>query len=165
MEQENKNKSELEVKKEMSLWELIVGFTVMIGVCIWIWNIASSGPTVTKPSKQVVLSICNPAPEAVINRISSGLTIAGGGSIRKAFVVKSNDYESVFFISVDLQGKGLEGERDVATFATNRLDSTGLTLSVDAVADEFSDWPLGKNTSFGISMIDDGVSDSRSCVE
>jgi hypothetical protein len=78
--------------------------------------------------------------------------------------VKSNDFASVYFISGDLQGSGLEGDGDIATFATNKLDATGLTLSVDAVATEFSDWPDVSTTNLGVSAGDDGYNESRKCV-
>jgi hypothetical protein len=109
-------------------------------------------------------SRCMSVPADVIARIESGLDINGGGSLKNVGAVKSNDFESVYFISGDLQGSGLEGSRDIATFATNQLDYTGMTFSVDAIADEFSDWPLGSGTSFNIRMSDDGASESRDCV-
>lgn len=109
-------------------------------------------------------SRCLDIPANVVERIESGLDIAGEGYLRNVKAVKSNDFESVYFVSGDLQGAGLEGENDLATFATNQLDHTGLIFSVNTVAAEFSVWPLGRDTDSNITMSDDGARESYDCV-
>ena len=63
---------------------------------------------------------CLEVSQFIISNIESGLDVYGGGSLRNAKAVKSNDFESVYFISTDIQGSGLEGDDDIATFATNK---------------------------------------------
>ncbi len=94
-----------------------------------------------------------------MDAISSGLKIGGGGTIRGAQAVRSTDFERVWFVSADLQGSGLEGKTDIATWATNDLNGAGAIYSVDAVAAEFSDW--GRPPS--MSMSDDGAQASAQC--
>ena len=107
---------------------------------------------------------CENVPSFIISNIESGLEIEGGGSLKNAKAVKSNDFSSIYFISADLDGTGLEGDRDIATFATNKLDSAGLIFSIDHIAKEFSVFPFGKDTKTNITMSDDGAAESANCV-
>jgi len=79
--------------------------------------------------------------------------------------VKSKDYENVYLISGDLEGSGLDGDSQIVTFARNRLDYSGSTLSVNSLAAEFTRWPLGAGTDFNVTMTDDGASESQECVK
>jgi hypothetical protein len=108
---------------------------------------------------------CLPVPPELVSSIDHGLTIQGGGTFRNAKAVKSIDYETVYFISGDLQGAGLEGDADIATFARNgELDGSGMIIAVDEVANEFSDWGDGRTMKSPITMSDDGASQSQDCV-
>jgi hypothetical protein len=79
-------------------------------------------------------------------------------SYEGGFVVRSRDFKSVYFVSADLQGPGLNGKGEIATWATNKLRVGGLIYSADAVARAFFDWGRGPGFSVG-----DGFSESRSC--
>jgi hypothetical protein len=111
---------------------------------------------------------CDNVPPALTQAIAEGLTLTGGGgTLTNAKAVKSNDYQRVYFISADIDGPGLEGSDDIGTWAQNgplRVGG-GLTLSVDNVAIEFSDWPDAGTTDFMLSMQDDGAEESKDCVE
>jgi len=108
---------------------------------------------------------CEGVPQTVISNIESGLKINGCGSLRNAKAVKSNDFSSVYFVSANLKGDGLEDNDNIATFAVNNLDGSGLIFSVNYVAKEFSDWSFGPDTSANISMSDDGAYESANCVK
>ena len=160
MEQEKETKEE-----ELSGWVLLIPLAVLIVVVVVLWNMFSAigeSDSVEPSIKEV--AECLSVPSVIAERLNSGLNINGGGSIRNLMAVKSTDFESVYFISGDLQGSGLEGNNDIATFATNKLDYTGMTLSVDAVAVEFSDWPDVSTTNLGVSRSNKGYSESRKCV-
>lgn len=145
------------IKKIFKL--IFYAFAILI-VCIvaLVW-LTDDTETSTQQSES-----CLRVPEEVVSRIESGLTVTGGGTLQNPRAVKSSDFGSVFFISADLQGAGLEGNTDIATFATNRLDATGMTFSVGSVATEFSDWPKGSETAFNITSGSHGVSESKRCV-
>lgn len=113
--------------------------------------------------EEPVASRCEDVPNNIVANINEGFNTEGI-SFRKAQAVKSNDYESVYFVSGDLQGSGLEGEDDFATFATNKLDEVGIYMAVDAVANEFSVFPDGATTDAQLSMSDDGARESLSCL-
>lgn len=142
-------------------WLVLIVFVIIVAVVI---DTASDAEPAGVGSTSTVTSRCLDVPDTILERLNSGLNINGGGSIRNVKAVKSDTFSSVYFISGDLEGSGLEGSSDIATFATNKLDYTGLTLSVDAVAVEFSDWPDVKTTNLGVSIGDDGYSESRACV-
>ena len=105
---------------------------------------------------------CLDVPPAVLDRISAGLTISGAGGLGRASAVQSSDYESVYFVSAELEGPGIDGE--IATWATNGLGAGGLTYSVDALAREFSDWADGGATQAELTMDRDGADESRECL-
>jgi hypothetical protein len=108
---------------------------------------------------------CVNVPASVVRAIATGLTVEGGGSLRFAQAVKSSDFASVYFVSADIQGSGLEGSDDVGTWATNRLALGGLIFAVDGVAQEFSDWGHGDTTDADMTMADDGGDLSTECVQ
>ena len=157
-------------------WLKITG-AVLIGLII-IGAIASSGEqTKTENSKQEQTSQptetekpveqanrCLEVPEAVVASLNEGFNTEGL-ILRNAKAVKSSDFESVYFISADIQGAGLEGEDDIATFTTNSLESGGgIYMSVDRVAKQFSVFPDASNTDAKATMSDDGAEQSRDCV-
>jgi hypothetical protein len=158
MEKEQQSKK----KTSVVTWLVLIVFVIIIAVVID--TASDAGPRVNDSVTTEVVDRCLSVPEVVVERLNSGLNINGGGEIRNLKAVKSNSFESVYFISGDLQGAGLEGNTDIATYATNKLDYTGLTLSVDAVAVEFSDWPDVKTTNLGVSIGDEGYFESRECV-
>jgi hypothetical protein len=110
---------------------------------------------------------CDAAPKPLVDAIATGLTVQGGGTLRQAQAVKSEDFERVYFVSAEIDGAGMEGLGDIGTWAKSgplRVGG-GLILSVDPAAIEFSDWGDGGKTDAQLSMEDDGAEASRECVE
>lgn len=105
---------------------------------------------------------CNAAPAAVVKAIEAGLE--DGIGLRNVQVVRSRDYEKVYIVAGDLTGPGLSGRGDTAAWATNKTDGTGNVMAVDAVANEFSDWPEGAQTDAGVNATSDGVEAASKCV-
>jgi hypothetical protein len=96
-----------------------------------------------------------------VKYISSGLTVTGGGKLRNAQQVRSDDFSRIYFVSAEVQGPGLEGDGDVATWATN---GKVLVYSVGGFAKQFSDWIDGGSTDAQFSLADDGAEESQDCV-
>ena len=71
--------------------------------------------------------------------IAEGLTVDGGGSLRGGWIVKSSDFKKVYFVALEVDGPGIDGDGDVGTWATNSRSGAGLIYAVDPVAREFSD--------------------------
>lgn len=166
MEQEKREDESVDGKSNhVSGLVTMVSLVGVVLLVVFIFNVSEQDAGLSPVTTNEDLKLrCLPVPAVIAQRLNDGLNINGGGSIRNLQAVKSNDFASVYFISGDLQGSGLEGEGDIATFATNKMDETGLTLSVDAVATEFSDWPDVATTNLGVSMGGDGYNESRKCV-
>ena len=109
---------------------------------------------------------CLDVPPGIVDTILSGLTVTGGGSLRDGQMVRSNDFEAIWFVSSGIDGSQMEGDGEIGTCATNTpKDGYGLTYSVDGYAKEFSDWGDGGKTDAALSMSDDGADESKTCVE
>jgi hypothetical protein len=111
-------------------------------------------------------SRCKLVPPALTKAIESGLTVTGGGTLVHARAVKSGDFKRVHFISAEINGPGMTGPGEIGTWAKSgplRVGG-GLILSVDSLANEFSDWGDGRKTDAHLSMDDDGAQESHDCV-
>jgi hypothetical protein len=60
---------------------------------------------------------CRKAPGALVAAIEEGLTASGGGQLRRAYIVRSDDFEKVYMVAADIQGDGLEGDGDIGVWA------------------------------------------------
>lgn len=151
-------------KKQRPL-EIVVGAVLMgalaaLAGCGGSGQVTSGSGTATAEATR-----CLPVATEVVKAIASGLTVTNGGTLRPARAVRSGDYERVFFVSAEIDGPGLEGDGEVGTWATNRIDSArGLIFAVDAFAREFSDWGDGRKTDAEFSLERDGAEESRSCI-
>lgn len=105
---------------------------------------------------------CQVAPSSVVGKIAGGLE--DGLSLRRAYYAPASRGPEWYFVAGDLEGPGLEGNDEIATFATSDLGGGGLTFAVDAVANEFTDWGDGRSTDAGFSASDAGVRVARDCV-
>lgn len=123
-------------------------------------NSATEQPTQTKTANK-----CEDVPADIVASLQEGANTKGT-TLRNAKAVKSNDFESVYFISADLQGAGLEGSEDIATFTTNKLENGGgILMSVNNVAKEFFVFPDASTTDAKATMSDDGASQSQTCAK
>jgi len=104
---------------------------------------------------------CIDISDKAVNRIADGLNTEGI-SLRGAQAVIAPNRENAYFVTVDLQGPGLEGVGDIAVLATNDLE-LGSVISVDAVANEFFVWPDGRSSDFNFSVSEAGVGGAREC--
>lgn len=108
-------------------------------------------------------SRCQAASAGLVASIEEGLNVAGGGSLRNAQIVKSNDFENAYFVSADIEGEGMDGD-NIGTWVTNAPQGgSGLLYSVNALAEGFSDWGPGGQTDAQFSMSDDGAEESARC--
>ena len=109
-------------------------------------------------------SACVRVPPVVVSAIASGLNV-DKATLNNAWAVRSTEFQRAFMVSAELDGPGLDGPGDIATWTANALDSTvGMILAVDNVAHEFSVWPFARETRAEINMSTHGVSASRACV-
>jgi hypothetical protein len=111
-------------------------------------------------------SRCKPVPPGLKKGIEEGLNVTGGGTLANAQAVKSEDFKRVYFISAEINGPGMEKTGEIGTWAKSGTLQVGdgLILSVDGLANEFSDWGDGGKTDAQLSMDDDGAQESHDCV-
>lgn len=132
----------------------------------------ASVPTIVEPSQTPEAVADEPDPlcltvdQSTVDAIQQGIATA---TIAHAAAYKSDDFENVYYVAVDLTGDGIAPGQAIATFATND-DPTqpgidGLTLAVGGMAHEFSDWGHGEDTDFALSPGDHGNAESVACVE
>jgi hypothetical protein len=109
-------------------------------------------------------SRCVAVPKGLVDAIEEGLTVQGGGTLRNARAVKSEDFNNVYMVAAELQGAGLEGADDIGVWATNGLQAgEGLIFAVDAVAKEFSGWGDADRTDAQITQAADGAQEAADC--
>jgi hypothetical protein len=92
---------------------------------------------------------CKDVRKGLVAAVGTGLTVQGGGTLRQAQAVKSGYFDAVYFVTAEIQGAGLEGSDDVGTWAKSGPLKVGggLIYSVDSIANEFSDWGDGGQTT------------------
>lgn len=127
---------------------------------------APENTSASEPTEATEETRCVDVDQTTIDAMSGGLN-AADVELTNWAAVKSDGYDKVWFVSAIANGGGFDGE--IFTFATND-DPTqpgidGLTLAADAMTDEFTDWPYGPDTDFGVSFVDDGGEESRDCAE
>ena len=133
-----------------------IGLAVGIGISACTTAADPSGASRAPDSSR-----CEAVPAHTVLAIEEGLTVNGGGSLRAARMVRSADFERVWFVAADLQGPGLNGPADIGVWATNNQGATGSSyFAVDGVAKEFSDWG---DAGGRFSLAADGVRESRDC--
>lgn len=97
--------------------------------------------------------------------IADGLTVTGGGSLRRVRAVASPDEPGIWYVAADIQGPGLEGGNDIGTWVVGGLDpaTAGPIVAIDGMAREFSEWGVATEPRWGRN--DDGAKAARDCVQ
>ena len=110
---------------------------------------------------------CQRAVKDLVSAIETGLTVTGSGGLRRAYIVRSDDFEKVYMVAAEIQGAGLEGGGDIGVWAKSGPPKVGggLILAVDTTAQEFSDWGDADKTDASIDESAAGVNEARACTE
>lgn len=111
------------------------------------------------------VSECQPASAGQLERIQAGVQgVATSNQVRRAWAVKSGDFNEVWMVAALIYGPGMETGAGPGAWAINGTpDSPGLTLAVDAFAKEFSDWPDASKTDAALNGTEDGIADAKQC--
>ena len=117
--------------------------------------------TATAPVTAAVASPCEPASSDVMTPIGNKL-MPEGVRVSDGRYVRSDDHEQMYFVSAELDGPGLEGEGDVATWATPSVGGAEAIYAVDDLAKEHSDWRPADEVD--VTIDDHGAQESRDCV-
>jgi hypothetical protein len=133
----------------------------------------ASAPTTPEPRQEAEQEAsapteprCKRASKRLLSAIEAGLEVSGGeGSLRRGYIVRSEDFSKVYLVAADIQGPGMEGRGDVGVWATNSPRAEGLIFAVDGMAQEFSDWGDADKTDAAIDQSAHGVDEARRCAE
>lgn len=117
--------------------------------------------TATAPLTAAAASACAAATSDVMTPIGNKLMPEGVRASDGRYV-RSDDHERMYFVSAELDGPGLEGEGDVATWATPSVGGAEAIYSVDELAMEHSDWRPADEVD--VTIDDHGAQESRVCV-
>lgn len=137
--------------------------TLTVAVAIVVAACGGGNGAITIPQTEATASRCEEASRSLLDEVASMLTVSGGGTLRDGMLVRSNDFDYVFFLAAEIDGPGLTERGDIGIWATNEPEGSGLILSADAVANEFSDWLHGPETEFGVDQFDDGAEEAERC--
>lgn len=119
-------------------------------------------PVTDGPASQRLSERCESAASDLTTPLTNGLE-PEGLQLTSAFVVKSSDHDSVYFVSAEVEGPGYENSGDVATWASTSRYGGDLLYAVDELANELSTLRDGREVA-RLSTGDDGVQLSRDCV-
>ena len=105
---------------------------------------------------------CTQAPQALLDRIATGALDGTGMVPLTGQAYLSPDYGKVYFVAMRFTATGVEDQTGV--WATNGLDS-GITMSVDGTATQFTDWPDSATTDAAITSTDPAVAVAIGCLD
>ena len=113
------------------------------------------------------LARCETPPASLVADIEDGLTISGGGSLRTAQAVRSNDQPDTYFLAADLEGPGLDGVGPIAVWGVNgdlmRGEGSGFIRWANGTAFKFSEWGAALTGEFW-DPDTNGINLSEECV-
>jgi hypothetical protein len=104
---------------------------------------------------------CIAIPSLVLADIASGEESGVGMTPIAGYAVKSPDYSNVYFLAIQFSASGIDDQ--VGVWARNGID-TGIIMSVDSIAQNFTVWPDADGTDAAIATTDPSVSSAKSCL-
>ena len=112
------------------------------------------------------LSISKWYPNQLLSGNESG---TGKLSFVSASAVKSPDFKSVYFVAVKFKAKGVGNQVGVWAISgklpQKAGDISGLTLSANTIAQQFTVWPDGNKSQAQIAINDRSISAATKCLK
>jgi hypothetical protein len=111
---------------------------------------------------------CQEISARLLEAINSGIQdIQASNSVLRAAAYKAPDRANVWFVAAEIRGPGIGAGEAVGVWASSygvEDDGSGSLFSVDGIANGFSSWGSTEGTTFEISRFEDGVQESRDCL-
>jgi hypothetical protein len=104
---------------------------------------------------------CISIPPNVMADIASGEEAGAGMIPVSGYAVKSPDFSNVYFLAIQFSATGVDEQ--VGVWARNGIDS-GIIMSVDPIAQNFTVWPDADGTDAAIAPNDPSVKSAKSCL-
>lgn len=152
-----RTETEIVVKEKKRRGKGCLGFLLIMGIAVVIVSAAVSGSGDDESTGNA--DRCEPVDASLTAAIEEGLN---GSTLARAEAVKSDDFESAWFIAGVMEGS----ESEPALWVTNDISQggAGVLYSVNDVARDVSDWGDGTRTDAAFSPTDDGASEAIGCV-
>jgi hypothetical protein len=119
-------------------------------------------PSIDAPENTLGPPRCLPADSNLMTPLGNGMK-DDQARLKNGRAVKSDDHAKIFFVSAEVYGSGVS-DGTIGTWATTSLGGAEAIWTVDDVSKQYSDLRDG-TTVADLSMDDDGVEESRACVE
>jgi hypothetical protein len=121
----------------------------------------STTPDNTATSEVLTKVECISIPSNVLADIASGEETGVGMMPILGFAIKSPDFSNVYFLAINFSATGVNDQ--IGVWARNGIDS-GIIMSVDSIAKNFTVWPDADGTNAAIASNDPSVELSKSCL-
>jgi hypothetical protein len=120
-----------------------------------------SNSTSTSTYVSPAIAQCIPIPPNVLADIASGEESGVGMVPVDGYAIKSPDFSNVYFLAIRFSATGVDDQ--IGVWARNGIDS-GIIMSVDSIAQNFTVWPDADSTDAAIAPNDPSVKLSKSCL-
>ena len=104
---------------------------------------------------------CISIPSNVLSDIASGEEAGVGMIPVVGYAVKSPDFSNVYFLAVKFSATGIDDQ--IGVWARNGINS-GVIMSVDPIAQNFTVWPDADSADAAIASNDPNVKSAKSCL-
>ena len=108
---------------------------------------------------------CEPLDQATLDRIAAGFN-TDGLTLDAGYTTPNGERQNVRYLAATISGPGIDAQP--ALWATNDDPATtewdGILISVDAIAQEFTDWPNGPADD-PITAHEQGGQEALACLE
>ena len=123
---------------------------------------ATPEPAPEAPAAASEVAACEVAPQAVLDAIGSGAQEGTGVAVKAGQMLLSPDFSKVYFVAATFSATGVADQ--VGTWATNDTAGTGLIMSVDGIAKNFTTWTDASTTDAAISGTDPSIDAVKGCL-
>lgn len=141
----------------------IIIVIVIVGAVL-AWIVSDKSPSTPQPAQTTK---CQSASASQIEAIQSGIqSVQASNSIKTAFVVKSPDYNNVYFVAAKIYGPNMENGEGPGLWAMGGTpDQPATIMSVNAFATSFTNYPDGSKTDAKLSQFDAGGQEAIECAK
>jgi hypothetical protein len=105
---------------------------------------------------------CESVPTTIGENIVLGAQDGTGMKPVRAGAFRSPDFEKVYFVALEFSATGIDNQ--IGVWATNSLTETAGFMSVDGIAQNFTDWAIAETTDAAISPVDPSVQKAIDCL-
>jgi len=158
--------------------KLLIGCLVVLAIICLIFVVSAAVSAVLNPTSISTLEIstesivqnvalspssrCVPATQEQLTTILAGVKdISENNYLQTGWAVKSNDYNNVWFVAAKIYGPGMENGSGPGVWSIG--GESGMILSVDGYAQNFSTYPDASKTDAAITLMADGAKEAMDC--